>query len=49
MNTYRVKLKDRDGNKCYIVVEAINKTEAEHAAQDERGAGWLAVEVKVVK
>lgn len=49
MNTYKVKLKDADGNKEYIEVEATNKRDAEHQAQNERGAGWLAVEVKVVK
>lgn len=49
MNTYKVKLKDADGNKDYVEVEANNKREAEHLAQDERGAGWLAVEVKVIK
>ena len=47
---YLVTLKDADGVTCKIEIEnAKSQKEAGFLAEKERGAGWMAIRVEVVK
>lgn len=46
--TYKVTLRNLDGETCKVEVEANDKLSAYDEAEQERGAGWMATDAKVI-